>query len=105
MEFVFSLDPENKNFCPTPGLLIAQAGIGAYDADCGDNWVPGITWEFVQPELPPWPTPEPVTLPPPSTTTTATTVVDDCFTDFNYEQSNSGGLDRKLYVDTNLAGV
>ena len=48
------IDPENFNFCPKSGSLIQERGIGAYDADCANSWVAGITWEFLHPELPNW---------------------------------------------------
>ena len=48
------IDPENMNFCPKPESEIRNLGIGAYDSECADNWVPGIDWEFVNPGLPLW---------------------------------------------------
>ena len=44
------VDPDNYDFRPKNNTPIADLGAGAYGPN--DDWVAGITWEFMGPELP-----------------------------------------------------
>jgi len=44
------IDPDNYDFRPKNNSPIADFGAGAYGPN--DDWVAGITWEFMGPELP-----------------------------------------------------
>ena len=84
------IDIENFNFCPQPNSKIAEMGVGAYDADCANNWVAGHTWDvnFTPPETGP-------VIEAPVIPTIAPPILGPCQAQFeDWKQRTTWGLDQ-----------